>query len=62
MTGATGVYAIGDVTGIMNLAHVASAMGVMVVERLCGHESPALNYHAHAASHLLRSPRSRASA
>lgn len=39
-----GVYAIGDVTGRMNLAHVASAMGVMVVERLAGHDSPALEY------------------
>jgi dihydrolipoamide dehydrogenase len=43
-TTAEGVYAIGDVTGIMNLAHVASAMGVMVVERIAGHESPPLNY------------------
>lgn len=39
-----GVYAIGDVTGRMNLAHVASAMGVMVVERLAGHASPPLDY------------------
>ena len=44
-TTADGVYAIGDVTGIMNLAHVASAMGVMLVERLAGRESPDLNYH-----------------
>ncbi|MDP9236027.1 MAG: dihydrolipoyl dehydrogenase [Chloroflexota bacterium] len=44
-TAADGVYAIGDVTGIMNLAHVASAMGVMLIERLAGMESPALNYH-----------------
>jgi dihydrolipoamide dehydrogenase len=43
-TSAEGVYAIGDVTGIMNLAHVASAMGVMVVERLAGMESPELDY------------------
>jgi dihydrolipoamide dehydrogenase len=43
-TTAEGVYAIGDVTGIMNMAHVASAMGVMVVERLAGAESPELNY------------------
>lgn len=43
-TTARGVYAIGDVTGIMNLAHVASAQGVMVVERLAGMESPALDY------------------
>ena len=44
MTTCSGVYAIGDVTGRMNLAHVASAMGVMVVERLAGQESPALDY------------------
>jgi dihydrolipoamide dehydrogenase len=45
MTAADGVYAIGDVTGILNLAHVASAQGVMVVERLAGRDSPALDYH-----------------
>jgi len=44
MTAAPGVYAIGDVTGIMNLAHVASAMGVALVERLSGVEAPELNY------------------
>jgi dihydrolipoamide dehydrogenase len=43
-TTAAGVYAIGDVTGIMNMAHVASAMGVMVAERLAGVESPDLDY------------------
>ena len=43
-TAAAGVYAVGDVTGIMNMAHVASAMGVMVVERLAGHASSDLNY------------------
>lgn len=43
-TAAPGVYAIGDVTGIMNLAHVASAQGVMVVERLAGLETPPLDY------------------
>jgi len=43
-TGADGVYAIGDVTGIMNLAHVASAQGVMLVERLAGLETPELDY------------------
>jgi dihydrolipoamide dehydrogenase len=41
---ADGVYAIGDVTGILNLAHVASAQGVSVVERLAGMAPPALNY------------------
>jgi dihydrolipoamide dehydrogenase len=43
-TAVPNVYAIGDVTGVMNMAHVASAMGVMLVERLAGHESPSLNY------------------
>ena len=43
-TAAEGVYAIGDATGILNMAHVASAMGVMVVERIAGHDSPPLNY------------------
>jgi dihydrolipoamide dehydrogenase len=43
-TGVDGVYAIGDVTGLMNLAHVASAQGVMLVERLAGLDSPELEY------------------
>lgn len=38
------VYAIGDVTGIMLLAHVAQAQGVLCVERIAGKESPDLNY------------------
>ncbi|MBI2723756.1 MAG: dihydrolipoyl dehydrogenase [Chloroflexi bacterium] len=44
-TAAKGVFAIGDVTGIMNLAHVASAMGVTIVERLAGRQTPDLDYH-----------------
>jgi dihydrolipoamide dehydrogenase len=44
MTTVPDVYAIGDVTGIMNLAHVASAMGVTVVERLAGVDALDLNY------------------
>ncbi len=43
-TSAAGVYAIGDVTGIKNLAHVASAMGVMLVERIAGRDVPELDY------------------
>ncbi|MBF6599244.1 MAG: dihydrolipoyl dehydrogenase [Dehalococcoidia bacterium] len=43
-TTAPGVYAIGDVTGLLNLAHVASAQGVSVVERLAGQTPPALQY------------------
>ncbi len=43
-TAADHVYAIGDATGILNMAHVASAMGVMLVERLCGVETRDLVY------------------
>ncbi len=43
-TNVPGVYAIGDVTGILLLAHVAQAQGVLAVERIAGLDSPALNY------------------
>jgi len=43
-TTVSNVYAIGDVTGILMLAHVASAQGVDVVERLAGLNPPRLNY------------------
>ncbi|MSQ22767.1 MAG: dihydrolipoyl dehydrogenase [Dehalococcoidia bacterium] len=43
-TNVPGVYAIGDVTGILLLAHVAQAQGVLAVERIAGKDSPALNY------------------
>lgn len=43
-TNVPGVYAIGDVTGKMMLAHVASAMGVVVAEVIGGHETIELNY------------------
>lgn len=43
---ADGVYAVGDVTGIMPLAHVAQAHGVSVVERIAGMEVPPLDYQA----------------
>lgn len=43
-TGAPGVYAIGDVTGKLMLAHVASAMGVVAAEAIAGHETVALDY------------------
>lgn len=42
-TTAPNVYAIGDVTGRLPLAHVASAQGVAVVERLAGRTVPPLN-------------------
>ena len=44
-TSVPGVYAIGDVTGIMLLAHVAQAQGVLTVERIAGEESPELDYN-----------------
>jgi dihydrolipoamide dehydrogenase len=43
-TTAEHIYAIGDVTGRLNLAHVASAQGVHVVEQLAGLEAPPLDY------------------
>lgn len=43
-TNVPGIYAIGDVTGIMLLAHVAQAQGVLAVERIAGMENPDLNY------------------
>ena len=43
---ADGVYAVGDVTGIMPLAHVAQAQGVQVAERLAGLETHPLDYDA----------------
>jgi dihydrolipoamide dehydrogenase len=38
-TNVAGVYAIGDVTGKLALAHVASAQGVVAAEHLAGHET-----------------------
>ena len=43
-TNIQGVYAIGDVTGRLPLAHVASAQGVMAVETIAGQESKPLDY------------------
>ena len=43
-TNVSGVYAIGDVTGILLLAHVAQAQGVLAVERIAGLESPDIDY------------------
>ena len=43
-TSVPGVYAVGDVTGKMLLAHVASSQGVLAVETIAGVESPALDY------------------
>ena len=43
-TGAPGVYAIGDVTGKMPLAHVASAQAVTAVEHIMGMEPQPMDY------------------
>ncbi len=43
-TGAPGVYAIGDVTGKMPLAHVASAQAVTAVEHIMGMKPQPMDY------------------
>ncbi len=43
-TNVAGVFAIGDVTGKLPLAHVASAQGVTAVEHIAGKEPPPLAY------------------
>ena len=43
-TNVPGVYAIGDVTGKMALAHVATAQGVAAAEHIAGRETQVLDY------------------
>ena len=43
-TNVPNVYAIGDVTGMMPLAHVASAQGIIAIERIAGMEPEPLMY------------------
>lgn len=43
-TSMPGIYAIGDVTGKLMLAHVGSAMGILAAEAIAGHEIHPLNY------------------
>ena len=43
-TNVPGVYAIGDVTGKLALAHVASAQGMVAAEAIAGHQTETLNY------------------
>lgn len=43
-TNVPGVYAIGDVTGKLMLAHVGSAMGILAAEVIAGLETHPLNY------------------
>jgi dihydrolipoamide dehydrogenase len=44
-TNVPGVYAIGDVTGKLALAHVASAQGLAAAEAIAGHKTHPLDYH-----------------
>jgi len=43
-TSVPNIYAIGDVTGKLMLAHVGSAMGILAAEAIAGHEIHPLNY------------------
>jgi dihydrolipoamide dehydrogenase len=43
-TNVPGIWAIGDVTGKLMLAHVASAMGIVCAENIAGAESRTLDY------------------
>jgi dihydrolipoamide dehydrogenase len=45
-TNVPGVWAIGDVTGKLMLAHVASAMGMVAAENIAGVETVRLDYEA----------------
>ena len=45
-TNVPGVYAIGDVTGKLALAHVASAQSIVAVETIAGAETVTLDYEA----------------
>jgi dihydrolipoamide dehydrogenase len=43
-TNAAGVYAIGDITGKLPLAHVAMQQGVIAAEHIAGRDVPVLDY------------------
>jgi dihydrolipoamide dehydrogenase len=45
-TNVPNIYAIGDVTGKLALAHVASAQGIIAAETLAGEETQPLDYEA----------------
>lgn len=45
-TSVEGVYAVGDLTGRLRLAHVASAQGITAVEDIAGLHPPPLDYEA----------------
>lgn len=43
-TNVPGIYAIGDITGKLMLAHVAMQQGVIAVEHIAGKQTPVLDY------------------
>ena len=43
-TNVQGIWAVGDVTGKLMLAHVGSAMGIICAEHIGGHETVTLDY------------------
>jgi dihydrolipoamide dehydrogenase len=43
-TNIPGIWAVGDVTGKLMLAHVGSAMGIVCAENIAGHETVILDY------------------
>jgi dihydrolipoamide dehydrogenase len=45
-TNVPGIYAVGDVTGKLALAHVASAQGIVAAEAIAGVETRRLDYNA----------------
>jgi dihydrolipoamide dehydrogenase len=45
-TNVPGIWAIGDVTGKLMLAHVGSAMGIVCAEQIAGHETVTLDYES----------------
>jgi len=43
-TNVPGIWAVGDVTGKLMLAHVGTAMGIVCAENIAGHETVTLDY------------------
>jgi dihydrolipoamide dehydrogenase len=52
-TNVAGIWAIGDVTGKLMLAHVGSAMGIVCAENIAGAETTTLDYEMMRAPHIL---------
>jgi hypothetical protein len=54
LTDEPGIYAIGDIVPTPQLAHVASAEGILAVEHIAGQEPEADQLRPHPGRHLLR--------